>query len=88
MNDFRGKNLEVKKKADDNTPEDLNRLFLFDLIYYFGLSREDILDLLKYPLHFTNQKVSAEFSENLFKPKKFLQIRSNVVFNSSIALRS
>jgi DNA-directed RNA polymerase subunit beta len=66
LNDFRGKNLEVKKKADDNTPEDLNRLFLFDLIYYFGLSREDILDLLKYPLHFTNQKVSAEFSENLF----------------------
>ena len=60
LNDFKLKSLDNKKK-DDTEEEDFNRLFIFDLIYYFGLSRQDVIDLLKYPLHVNNQQFSGQF---------------------------
>lgn len=37
---------------------DLDKLFLFDLIRYFGLTYEEIFDSLKYPLLLSNQKLT------------------------------
>ena len=65
LNDFKLKSLDSRKKEDDET--DANRLFIFDLIYYFGLSRQDVVDLLKYPLHVNNLQVSGQFSPNEIK---------------------
>nr|AYO28647.1 RNA polymerase beta subunit [Neotessella volvocina] len=48
LTDFRLKTLEIKKKDQDS---DLQKLFIFDLIRYFGFSLEEISDSLKYSLH-------------------------------------
>lgn len=50
LNDFKGKTLESKENESD-----LNKIFIYDLIRYFGLNLEEIADGLKYPLQLSNQ---------------------------------
>jgi len=57
--DFKGKTLESR----DNNESDLNKLSIYDLIQYFGLSFEEIADSLKYPLHLQNHVYNSD-SEN------------------------
>jgi DNA-directed RNA polymerase subunit beta len=66
LNDFKMKSFESKKSNDS----DLDKLFIFDLISYFGLGNEEIMDMLKYPLHFPNQQLSAEFEKEEFNKIK------------------
>lgn len=57
LNDFKNKyndSLEKDKESDKN------RLFIFDLIRYFGLNIEEISDSLKYPLHLINHQFTRE----------------------------
>ena len=63
LNDFKLATKENVKTQDADRKLDLDRLFLFDLISYFGFSYLDIQDHLKYPLHFDGQKHSGEFHE-------------------------
>jgi DNA-directed RNA polymerase subunit beta len=78
LNDFKGTG---KAKKDDS---DLNKLFLFDLISYFGLNLEEISDTLKYPLHLTNQQYTADIEEvdPVMKIKRFLNYKEET--NNSI----
>jgi len=61
LNDFKGKSSNSKEKKDDS---DEDRLFIYDLIRYFGLTLQEIYDTLKYPLHLDNQQFSRENKEN------------------------
>ena len=58
LNDFKIKYVDVKEKKDDN---DEDKLFIYDLIRYFGLNLQEISDTLKYPLHLTNHQFTREF---------------------------
>jgi DNA-directed RNA polymerase subunit beta len=51
--DFKSKDLEFKEKETDL---ENNKLYIYDLIRYFGINFEEIVDSLKYPLHLSNQK--------------------------------
>ena len=48
LNEFKSRNSNEISEKDDS---DSNKLFIYDLIRYFGLSIEEILDSLKYSLH-------------------------------------
>ena len=76
LNDFKLKSFDTKKKDEEIT--DFSRLFLFDLIYYFGLSRQDVIDLLKYPLHVTNQQFSGEFHTSVNKKNTQKEYKSEI----------
>ena len=57
LNDFKTKfsdSYEKEKETDEN------RLFIFDLIRYFGLTIEEIADTLKYPLYLINQQLTRK----------------------------
>jgi DNA-directed RNA polymerase subunit beta len=58
LNDFKIKYSEVKEKKDES---DEDKLFIYDLIRYFGLNLQEISDTLKYPLHLTNHQFTREF---------------------------
>ena len=69
LNDFKPKNRDLKKKEKDS--ED-NKLFIYELVRYFGLNVQEISDSLKYPLHlinnhFTNQQLLAEEKEQNYE---------------------
>jgi DNA-directed RNA polymerase subunit beta len=53
LNDFKGKNSYPNKEEDD-----LNKLSIYELIRYFGITFEEIVDTLKYPLHLKNHEYS------------------------------
>jgi DNA-directed RNA polymerase subunit beta len=57
LNDFKSKFNDYYEKEKET---DENRLFIFDLIGYFGLTIEEILDSLKYPLYLINQQLTRE----------------------------
>jgi len=59
LNDFKGKSLESKENESD-----LNKIFIYDLIKYFGLNLEEIVDALKYPLYLSNQHYSPIIRQN------------------------
>ena len=46
LNDFKSKTRSEKKDESDD-----NKLYIYDLFKYFGLSYQEIYDSLKYPLH-------------------------------------
>ena len=58
LNDFKIKYVDVKEKKDES---DEDKLFIYDLIRYFGLNIQEISDSLKYPLHLTNHQFTREF---------------------------
>ena len=75
INDFKSKSL-IEKKEDDNS--DINKLFIYDLIRYFGLSIEEILDTLKHPLHFSNfQLTNREIEEIKEERQRLLKLYEN-----------
>lgn len=51
FNEFKSKSLDQKEKESDT-----NKVFIYDLIRYFGLNFEEIVDSLKYSLHFSNHQ--------------------------------
>ena len=64
LTDFR---MKVKANAREY---EWNRLHLFDILcYYFGLSRQTIIDLLKYPLHLTNLQATNHLFKEYEVPK-------------------
>lgn len=72
LNDFKPKTRESKKKEKD---AEINKLYIYDLIRYFGLNLQEISDSLKYPLHLaTQQLTSKEWNEN----DNFINARENI----------
>lgn len=59
LNDFQAKynDASQKKRSKDS---DLGKLFLYDLVRYFGLTLEEIYDSLKYPLHLENHQLTRK----------------------------
>jgi DNA-directed RNA polymerase subunit beta len=57
LNDFKIKSSETKEKKDES---DDDKLFIYDLIRYFGLNIQEVYDSLKYPLHLDNQQFTRE----------------------------
>ena len=49
LNDFKSKGSETKEEPN-------NKLFIFDLLRYFGLNFQEISDSVKYPLYLNLQK--------------------------------
>ena len=77
LNDFKSR-LSTDRKDDDNS--DNNRLFIYDLIRYFGLSIEEILDTLKYPLHFSNlQLTNREIEEVSDERQRLIKLYENCI---------
>ena len=61
LNDYKSKYNEVKEKKEES---DDDKLFIYDLIRYFGLNFQEISDTLKYPLHLKNQQFIREKISN------------------------
>ena len=75
LNDFKSR---ATNDCEDDDESDTNKLFIYDLIRYFGLSIEEILDTLKYPLHFSNlQLTNKENEEILDERQRFLKLYEN-----------
>jgi len=55
LNEFKSKYNEI---IEIDKELDISKLFIFDLIRYFGLTIEEILDTVKYPLHLTAQQLT------------------------------
>ena len=60
LNEFKQKLTESKEKEEG----DQNKLFIYDLIRYFGLNIEEIFDSLKYPTHFSNLQLTNKENES------------------------
>nr|AIM52769.1 DNA-directed RNA polymerase subunit beta [Ochromonas sp. CCMP1393] len=61
LNDFKIKSIESKEKKEES---DDDKLFIYDLIRYFGLNLQEVYDSLKYPLHLDNQQLTREKDTN------------------------
>jgi DNA-directed RNA polymerase subunit beta len=59
--DFKTKLNESKEKENES---DVNKLFIYDLIRYFGLNLQEISDSLKYPLQLSNQQYYSSTRPN------------------------
>jgi DNA-directed RNA polymerase subunit beta len=57
LNDYKVKYGELKEKKDENDDE---KLFIYDLIAYFGLNFQEVYDSLKHPIHLLNQQFTRE----------------------------
>nr|YP_009545200.1 RNA polymerase beta subunit [Synura uvella]AYO28354.1 RNA polymerase beta subunit [Synura uvella] len=79
LNDFKPKILESKKKEQDS---DVNKLFIYDLIRYFGLNIQEISDSLKYPLHLTNyQYTGKDENDEIIRSSENCNLIKNLFFN-------
>jgi DNA-directed RNA polymerase subunit beta len=82
LNDFKIKSSDSKEKKEES---DDDKLFIYDLIRYFGLNRQEIYDSLKYPLHLDNQQLIREKEINeeeiLFLIKNFFFNQRNGCFS-------
>jgi DNA-directed RNA polymerase subunit beta len=58
LNEFKSKYNDAIDIVDKEL--DTNKLFIFDLIRYFGLTMEEIIDTIKYPLHLTTHQLTAK----------------------------
>jgi len=77
LNDFKSRTI-TENVAKDET--DTNKLFIYDLIRYFGLSIEEILDTLKHPLHFSNlQLTNKENEQEIDERQRFIKLYENSV---------
>ena len=61
LNDFRMKYGEVKEKKEES---DDDKIFIYDLIRYFGLNFQELYDSLKHPRHLIDQQFTREKVEN------------------------
>jgi len=59
LNDFKKATKQKPKKSDES---DEDKLFIYDLISYFGLSFQELWDSLKYPLHLNNHQFTRELT--------------------------
>jgi DNA-directed RNA polymerase subunit beta len=59
LNDFKKSTKQKPKKADES---DEDKLFIYDLISYFGLNFQELWDSLKYPLHLNNHQFTRELA--------------------------
>ena len=59
LTEFKTKTEDKKDKESDN-----NKVFIYDLIRYFGLSLQEISDTLKYPLQLSNQYYNSNTRQN------------------------
>jgi len=75
LNEFKSRTLTDNEDKDES---DNNKLFIHDLIRYFGLSIEEILDTLKYPLHFSNLQLTNKENEELIDERqRFVKLYEN-----------
>ena len=82
LNDFKPKTRDSRKKEQD---AEINKLYIYELIRYFGLNIQEISDSLKYPLHlinheFTNRQLGEEKKESNQEYEDSLLIK-NLFFN-------
>ena len=61
LNDFRMKYGDLKEKKEESDEE---KIFIYDLIRYFGVNFEELYDSLKYPRHLSDQQFTREKIEN------------------------
>jgi DNA-directed RNA polymerase subunit beta len=69
---------EFKQKTSESSAEkdtDLNKLFIYDIIRYFGLSFQEISDSLKYPLQIINHQSEGESDLKNYEYENFLLIK-------------
>jgi DNA-directed RNA polymerase subunit beta len=71
INEFKQKRGESSADKDN----DANKLFIYDIIRYFGLNFQEISDSLKYPLHIINQQLEGESESKTQELDAFLLIR-------------
>lgn len=71
LNEFKQKNAEFLTEKDS----DHNKLFIYEIIRYFGLSFEELSDSLKYPLHITNHQYEGESELKNYEYENFLLIK-------------
>ena len=78
LNDFRLKSTESKEKKEESDDE---KLFIYDLIKYFGLTLPEIYDSLKYPLHLENHQISREKENRAVFDEELSFLIKNLFFN-------
>jgi DNA-directed RNA polymerase subunit beta len=71
LNEFKEKTIESSIKKDD----DSNKLFMYEILRYFGLSFQEISDSLKHPLHIMNQQSEGESKLKNYEYENFLTIK-------------
>jgi DNA-directed RNA polymerase subunit beta len=76
LNDFKRQSNDVEEfeKKSEKLATNKDKIFIYDLIKYFGLNLGEILDSLKYPKYIKTQQLKNEDlneSENIFLIKKF-----------------
>jgi DNA-directed RNA polymerase subunit beta len=71
LNEFKQKTTESSGEKDN----DLNKLFIYDIIRYFGLNFQEISDSLKYPLHIENHQSEGESELKNYEYENFLLIK-------------
>jgi DNA-directed RNA polymerase subunit beta len=84
FNEFKSRSSIEKKQEKDS---DLNKVFIYDLIRYFGFNFEELADSLKYSLHLSHHdyiqktipdraQLNAEYDTSLLIKKAFFNQRS------------
>jgi DNA-directed RNA polymerase subunit beta len=68
LTEFKNKTEDKKDKESDN-----NKVFIYDLLRYFGLNLQEIVDTLKYPLHLSNQQYNLVNRQNQEDISKFIR---------------
>jgi DNA-directed RNA polymerase subunit beta len=61
LNDFKTKTQDFKEKKEDS---DDDKLFIYDILQYFGLNLQEIYDSSKYPLHLATNQLTREKIKN------------------------
>lgn len=78
LNDFKSKTRESKKKEKD---EEINKLYIQDLIKFFGLSLEEISDSLKYPQSLTLQDLGVKESPSYETDEETARLIQQLFYN-------
>jgi DNA-directed RNA polymerase subunit beta len=60
LNEFKQKMTDSSSEEKEDKDNDINKLFVYDILRYFGVSFQEMSDSLKYPLHLFNQQLEAE----------------------------
>jgi DNA-directed RNA polymerase subunit beta len=75
LNDFK-----VKTKSEKKDESDENKLYIYDLLKYFGLNYEEIYDSVKYPLHIAAHQLKRKKQQNIALKEIPLEIK-RLIFN-------
>jgi DNA-directed RNA polymerase subunit beta len=65
-----------QKTSESGADDDENKLFIFEILKYFGLNFQEVSDSLKYPLHLINHQVEGKSESQYHELDTFLSIRS------------